>query len=88
MTETLTNATAERIGGLDRTRAVSAELLDVGAVAALLDCSPRHVYRLSDCGKMPRPHKLGALVRWPRRALLDWIAAGCPAVRTVGRGGR
>jgi excisionase family DNA binding protein len=85
MTETLTTAAGERIAGPDRP---PAELLDVRTVANMLGVSPRHVYRLSDAGRMPAPVKLGALVRWPRRAVLDWIAAGCPAVRTVGRAGR
>ena len=58
-----------------------AALLDVKAVAALLRCSGRHVYRLSDAGKMPRPYKLGALVRWSRSAVEDWIAGGCKSVR-------
>ncbi len=64
-----------------------AALLDVEAVAELLDCSTRHVYRLADAGRLPRPVKLGALVRWPRTDLNDWLAAGCPSVRTV-KGGR
>jgi excisionase family DNA binding protein len=66
----------------------AAQLLDVRAVAALLNCSPRHVYRLADAGKMPPPLKLGALVRWNRRVVEDWIAAGCKPVRTAGRGGQ
>ncbi len=32
-----------------------ARLLDVVAVAALLGVSTRHVYRLADGGRMPRP---------------------------------
>jgi excisionase family DNA binding protein len=56
-------------------------LLDVRAVAQLLACSPRHVYRLADGGRMPPPRRLGTLVRWSRAELDDWIAAGCPAVR-------
>lgn len=56
-------------------------LLDVQAVAQLLDCSARHVYRLADAGRMPRPVKLGALVRWRRADLDAWLAAGCPATR-------
>jgi excisionase family DNA binding protein len=60
-------------------------LLDVQAVAKMLDCSPRHVYRLSDAGRMPAPVKLGSLVRWSRRAIEEWIAAGCKTCRTVGR---
>jgi excisionase family DNA binding protein len=61
-------------------------LLDVNQVAALLSCSVRHVYRLSDAGRMPRPRKLGALCRWSRREILDWIADGCqPARKAVRR---
>ena len=63
-----------------------AALLDVEAVAALLTCSTRHVYRLSDAGRMPRPLKLGALVRWRRAEVEAWIEDGCP--RCEGRGGR
>jgi excisionase family DNA binding protein len=59
----------------------AAELLNIGAVATMLACSERHVYRLSDSGRMPRPRKLGALVRWHRKSIMDWIEAGCPAVR-------
>lgn len=84
MPQTLTNATGGADAGRDE-RTHDVALLDVAAVAALLDCSTRHVYRLSDAGRMPRPLKLGALVRWNRVAVLDWIAAGCPEVRRAGR---
>lgn len=60
-------------------------LHDVRAVAAALDCSTRHVFRLADAGKMPRPIKLGTLVRWRAAEIEDWIADGCPPCRT-GRG--
>jgi excisionase family DNA binding protein len=66
----------------------SAVLLDVRAVARLLGCSPRHVYRLADAGKMPPPLKLGALVRWRRQDLDAWLAGGCKPVRTTGKAGR
>jgi excisionase family DNA binding protein len=62
---------------------MSAELLDVRTVARMLDCSKRHVYRLSDAGRMPRPLKLGQLVRWRRAELMNWLDAGCPPVRRV-----
>ncbi len=39
----------------------ASQLLDVAAVAEMLGCSARHVYRLSDAGKMPAPVKLGSL---------------------------
>jgi excisionase family DNA binding protein len=61
----------------------SAKLLDVQSVADLLGCSPRHVYRLSDAGRMPAPVKLGALVRWSKCAIDQWVADGCPAVRKM-----
>ena len=58
---------------------VPAELFDVRAVSELLGgCSTRHVYRLADAGRMPRPIKLGSLVRWRRSELESWINSGCP----------
>ena len=82
---TLKHATGELIAGPDR---VLADLLDVQAVAATLGCSPRTVYRLSDAGKLPRPVRLGSLVRWRADELRQWINAGCPAVRSVKGGAR
>lgn len=59
-------------------------LLGIREVAALLgNCSTRHICRLADAGRMPRPVRLGALVRWRRAELIDWLAAGCPPVRIV-----
>ena len=63
----------------------SAKLLDVQAVAKILGCSTRHVYRLSDAGKMPAPLRLGSLVRWSRQSIEEWIAEGCPSCRRVVR---
>lgn len=57
------------------------ELLPIGEVARLLGCSPRHVWRLADSDRMPRPVKLGAASRWRRAELLRWLDAGCPATR-------
>ena len=57
-------------------------LLDVKAVAAMCSLSGRHVYRLADSGRMPRPLKLGGAVRWDRDTIEQWIAAGCPSVAT------
>jgi excisionase family DNA binding protein len=61
--------------------APAAALLDVAAVAALLDCSKQHVRRLADAGRMPRPVKIGSLLRWRRTDLESWLAAGCPSCR-------
>jgi len=52
--------------------------MTVQEVADLLHCSARTVYRLADGGRMPRPVRLGALVRWHRATINEWIDAGCP----------
>ncbi len=57
------------------------ELLDVRQVAALLTCSPKHVYRMVDAGKMPAPLKLGSATRWRQAEVLEWIRDGCRRVR-------
>ena len=83
----LANTSDGRSVGPGTQPVVSAELLTVGNVAELLGCSRRHVYRMSDAGRMPRPVKLGQLVRWRRTELYEWLSAGCPSVRESGRGG-
>jgi excisionase family DNA binding protein len=65
----------------------SARLLAVDDVAAMLGVSARHVYRLADGGRMPRPVKLGGAVRWDRQAIESWIANGCPSSPTA-KGGK
>jgi hypothetical protein len=72
--------------------AAPAPLGDVEAVADVCGgCSTRHIYRLSDRGAMPRPVRLGSLVRWrmrtgdPMTGVLDWIDAGCPSCREAHR---
>ena len=76
---TSTKAAEGRTVGPELRPGVSAELLDVKAVAAMLGgCSTRHVFRLADAGRMPQPVKLGSLVRWRRAELEAWIGAGCP----------
>ena len=63
-----------------------AALLTVRQVAAMLGCSSRHVYRLSDRAAMPRPTKLGnVLVRWNRSDIEQWIADGCRPIRAAGK---
>jgi predicted DNA-binding transcriptional regulator AlpA len=60
-------------------------LLDAAAVAALLGCSTRHVWRMHDARLMPPACRLGRLVRWSRAAIVAWIEAGCPATKRAGR---
>ena len=74
-------ATIERIDGTDADSGKQSAMLTVHDVARMLNCSSRTVYRLCDSGRMPRPVKLGALVRWPREMIEQWIAEGCPNLR-------
>jgi excisionase family DNA binding protein len=62
-------------------------LLTVDAVAEMLGVSSRHVYRLADAGRMPRPLRLGGARRWDRSVVEQWIADGCPATSPTKRGG-
>ena len=67
----------------------SATLLNVQAVAAMLDCSVRHVYRMSDSCRLPAPVRIGTLIRWRRDVLIAWLDAGCPPCRSKRqKGGR
>ena len=79
------NATAGvNTGGGNQTTREPSLLVDVQDVAAMLQCSARHVYRLADGGQMPRPFKIGALCRWDRDAIQKWIVDGCKPVRKGG----
>ena len=60
-------------------------LLTIDDVAALLQCSARTISRLVERGRIPRPCRFGALLRWPRPQVEAWIAQGCPDCRQSGR---
>ena len=68
------------------TPAPVAELLNEREAAAMLGVSGRHLRRMADGGKAPRPVRLGGAVRWRRAELMRWLADGCPRVRIM-RGG-
>ncbi|MBL9118592.1 MAG: helix-turn-helix domain-containing protein [Phycisphaerae bacterium] len=53
-------------------------LIGVERVAEKLNVSTRHVRRLTDAGALPRPIRLGSLVRWRLAEIDAWIASGCP----------
>ena len=84
----MNGATKNPIGrdaGPDQRSGVSAELIDIRAVAAMLQCSTRHITRMAGAGKMPKPKRLGVLVRWSRKELESWIAGGCGASEGGGK---
>lgn len=65
---------------------LSSDLVTIRTVAAMLgECSVRHVRRLADSGRMPAPIKLGALLRFRRVDVEQWVTAGCPRVRSAGK---
>jgi excisionase family DNA binding protein len=78
---TLDDRTVERIDEPGAKPGAPPAMLTVHDIARMLNCSARTVYRLCDSGRMPRPVKLGALVRWPREMIEQWIAEGCPNLR-------
>ncbi|MCL4207592.1 MAG: helix-turn-helix domain-containing protein [Pirellulaceae bacterium] len=80
MTVTKPGAPAVELAAVE----LAAALLDVQNVAALLNCSPQHVRRLADSGKMPRPIRLGGLVRWRKTDLESWLDRGAPSCRDGG----
>jgi predicted DNA-binding transcriptional regulator AlpA len=53
-------------------------LVTVDEAAKICRMSKAMFYKLHAAGKTPRRIKLGALARWRRRELLDWIRADCP----------
>ena len=67
--------------GGDRAPREPSLLIDVKDLAGLLKCSTRHVWRMADSGRMPRPFKIGALCRWDREAIEHWVRGGCPSCR-------
>jgi excisionase family DNA binding protein len=54
------------------------ELMTIAEVAEMLQCTDRHIYRLEKDRKMPKALRPGALVRFRRKLIIEWIEAGCP----------
>lgn len=55
-----------------------AVMLDVPAVAEMLDVSQRSIWQWLDSGRLPAPVRLGRLVKFSRATIEKWIADGCP----------
>lgn len=64
-------------------------LLDRRGIEEITRLSGRTIQRLILCGSLPRPFKVGGQNRWSRRAIMDWVCAGCPSVSAqLPHGGR
>jgi predicted DNA-binding transcriptional regulator AlpA len=59
-------------------------LLNAQTLAQWLAVSVRHLWRLADSGRMPRPFKLGRAVRWRAVDIENWLAGGCRPVGAEG----
>jgi len=69
----MVNTVTTNAGGTGQSLAFSAaELADRFSV------SLRHIRRMDSAGKLPRPIRLGASVRWPVAEIEAWLAAGAP----------
>lgn len=76
----------ERHGGdarrpTDRRRKPDEEQLTLTAteVASRLGISRAHVWKLLSLGRLPAPVRLGRAVRWDKRVIDAWLAAGAPS---------
>jgi len=53
-------------------------LLTAKALGQMLSLSKRQIFRLSSCGKLPKPVRIGGSVRWAQTTIAKWLAAGAP----------
>lgn len=53
-------------------------LWTVKDLANSLGVSESHIYRMMNKGKLPRPLRIGGVVRWSVAEIKSWIAAGLP----------
>lgn len=58
-------------------------LIGVESFAQLMDVSPRTIRRRLTENKVPKPIRLGRLVKWLRKEVEEWIAAKCPDLTRV-----
>ena len=56
-------------------------MMSVDDIAAELQCSGKHVRRMFDNGTLPRPIRLGSLIRLSRADFDRWVSDGCPKRR-------
>lgn len=57
-------------------RWIESPLMTVKDIAALLNVSERHVWRLQSSARFPQPVKIGRAARWTRRSVVEFIENG------------
>ena len=60
-------------------------LIGMEHLAELIGVSTQTLRRMTQSGKLPEPIRLGRLIRWKPQVIDDWIAAGCPPAKELGR---
>lgn len=60
------------------------ETLSEAQAAAMIGCSPRHLFSLRKAGLIPHT-RVGNLVRYEREALRQWIKAGGASLPPCGK---
>ena len=60
----------------------STQLLTAKALGQKLSLSKRQIFRLSSCGKIPAPIRIGGSVRWAENTIAAWLKAGAPDRKT------
>jgi predicted DNA-binding transcriptional regulator AlpA len=50
--------------------------IDIKELAAKLDVSERHLFRLKTAGKLPPPVKIGRCLRWDEAEIDRWLESG------------
>ena len=76
---------------IEQAQAAAPLLLNAKAAARYCGLGKTSWYALHAAGRIPMPVRLGRAVRWDRRELEAWAAAGCPARdrwEATGRTGR
>ena len=72
---------------MEQTNQMESALLTIAQVAEQLNCSQRHVRRMSETRRMPGPLHLGShLLRWRCDEVRSWISRGCPDCRKGWKG--
>jgi len=65
-----------------KTKDQTAQLVSAKELAKMLSLSKRQIFRLSACGKIPKPIKIGGSVRWDESEIAEFIKAGAPDRKT------
>jgi len=55
------------------------KLIGTKELAKILGVSTRSVARLECSGRLPKPLRVGGLLRWPEATIARWIDSGCPS---------